>query len=89
MRTEEEMDRINTIEELKNAVIEKFSYGWTELDDLRIQVPKQFNVKEVYKINFLRYHHILMRFELIEDFVNVMGKKVHYISAKNGYSYQI
>lgn len=34
--TEEEVDRMNTIENLQYAVVEKFSYGWPEIEELRI-----------------------------------------------------
>lgn len=89
MWTEEEVDRINVTEELQYAIIGKFSYGWTELEDLGIQIPKQLKVKGDCRIGFLRNHHILMRFNLIEDFVNVVSRSIYYINDKDGYSYQM
>lgn len=56
--TEEEVKRMNTIENLQYAVIGKFSYGWPEMDDLRTQIPKQCNVKGGCKIGLLRNRHI-------------------------------
>ncbi|KAH0666513.1 hypothetical protein KY285_027719 [Solanum tuberosum] len=38
--TEKEVDRMNIIENLQYAVVGKFSYGWPDLDELRIQIPK-------------------------------------------------
>lgn len=86
--TEEEVDRMNVIEELQFAIVGKFSYGWPELDDLHIQLPKQLKVKGDCKIGLLR-NHILLRFELMEDFINVMAKNVYYIAAKDGHFYQM
>ncbi|KAH0716707.1 hypothetical protein KY290_012974 [Solanum tuberosum] len=49
--TEDEVRRMNTVENFQYAVIGKFSYGWPEMDDLRIQSPKQCNVKGGYFLN--------------------------------------
>lgn len=38
--TEEEVEKMNVIEELPLAVIGKKNYDWPELDDLRTQIPK-------------------------------------------------
>ncbi|KAG5617651.1 hypothetical protein H5410_017475 [Solanum commersonii] len=75
MWTEEEVYRMNVIEELQY--------------DLLIQIPKQLKVKADCRIGFLRNRHILMRFNLIEDFVNVVSKSIYYINDKDGYSYQM
>ncbi|PHT42738.1 hypothetical protein CQW23_16763 [Capsicum baccatum] len=80
---------MKTTEELQFTFIGKFLYGLPELDDLRIQIPKQLNAKGDYTIGFLRNHHILMRFEPMENFVNVMAKSMYYIIAKDGYPYQM
>uniref|UniRef100_M1A206 DUF4283 domain-containing protein n=1 Tax=Solanum tuberosum TaxID=4113 RepID=M1A206_SOLTU len=61
--TKEEVDRMNIIEDLTYAVVDKFSYGLPDLEDLRIQIPKQLNVKGDVKIGLLRNWHILMRFD--------------------------
>ncbi|KAK4737031.1 hypothetical protein R3W88_000728 [Solanum pinnatisectum] len=65
---------MNTIENLQYAVVGKFSYGWPELDELRVQIPKQCNVKGDCQIEQ-------------EDFINMMSKSSCYILAKDGYSY--
>lgn len=61
--TEEEVDRMNVIEELQFAVVGKLSYGWSGLDDLRIQLPKQLNIKGDCKISLLQNWLILMKFD--------------------------
>ncbi|KAG5605343.1 hypothetical protein H5410_026835 [Solanum commersonii] len=65
---EEEVDKMNVIEGLQFAVIGKFSYGWPDLEDLRNQILKQCKIKGECKIGLLRHIHILMRFNLMEDF---------------------
>ncbi|KAG5611139.1 hypothetical protein H5410_022420 [Solanum commersonii] len=77
----------NTIENLQYAVVGKFSYGWPDLDDLRNQIPKQCIVKGDCKIGLLRNRHIHIRFNLEEDFINMMSKNVFYILEKEGYSF--
>lgn len=87
--TDHEVNRMNIIENLNYAVVGKFSYGWPELAELREQIPKQCGIKGECKIGFLRNKHILMRFSLFEDFVNIMAKNAYYIVAKDGRSYQM
>ncbi|KAG5595667.1 hypothetical protein H5410_036899, partial [Solanum commersonii] len=82
--TEDEVRQMNTIENLQYAVIGKFSYAWPEMDDLRIQIPKQCDVKGGCKIGLLRNRHTLMRFELFENFVNMMSKNSYCITGKDG-----
>ncbi|KAH0712179.1 hypothetical protein KY285_007785 [Solanum tuberosum] len=36
--TEEEVEKLNIMENLQLAVVGKFSYGWPELEELRIQM---------------------------------------------------
>ncbi|PHU22134.1 hypothetical protein BC332_07241 [Capsicum chinense] len=79
---------MNVIEGLQYVIIRKFSYGWPDLNDLRIQLPKQLNVKGGCNIGLLRNHHVLKRFDRVYDFITVMSKSVYYINAKDGYSYQ-
>ncbi|KAF3650075.1 hypothetical protein FXO37_18618 [Capsicum annuum] len=86
--TEQEVNRMNIIENLQYAIIGKFSYSWSELSELRDLIPKQCGIKGECKIGFLRNRHILMRFDLEEDFINIMSKNAYYINAKDGNSYQ-
>lgn len=83
----DEAERMNIIASLQYAVIGKFSYSWPDMKDLRIQIPKQLNMKRDCTIEFLRNHDILISFDLFEDFVNKMSKNMYYINAKDGYSY--
>lgn len=56
--TEEEVDRMNVIENLQYAIIGKFSYGWPDLDDLRMQIPEQLKIIGDCSIGLLRNRHI-------------------------------
>ncbi|WMV24325.1 hypothetical protein MTR67_017710 [Solanum verrucosum] len=85
--TEDEVDRMNTIENLQFAVIGKFSYGWPILEELRSLIPRQCNIKGDSKIGLLRNRHILIRLDQQEDFINLMSKSIYYILAKDRYSY--
>lgn len=80
---------MNIIEELQYAVIEKFSYGRPDIEELRIEIPKQCKIKGGCKIGLLCNMHILMHFELREDFINMMSKNVYYITVKDGLAYQM
>ncbi|KAK4736998.1 hypothetical protein R3W88_000695 [Solanum pinnatisectum] len=68
--TEEEVNRMNTIENLQFAVVGKFSYGWPTLEELRSLIPRQCNIKGDCKIGLLRNRHILIRLDQQEDFIN-------------------
>ncbi|KAH0633321.1 hypothetical protein KY284_036107 [Solanum tuberosum] len=46
----------------------------TKLEELQIQIPKQYNIKGDCKIGLLRYRHILIRFNWEDDFINIMSK---------------
>ncbi|KAH0709248.1 hypothetical protein KY284_010675 [Solanum tuberosum] len=48
---EEEVHRMNIIENLQYVVFGKFSYGWPDIEELHIQIPKQCNVKGDCKID--------------------------------------
>ncbi|WMV28843.1 hypothetical protein MTR67_022228 [Solanum verrucosum] len=80
---------MNVTENLQFAVIGKFSYGWPELDDLRVQIPKQLHIKGECTIGFLRNRHILIRLNRMDDFVNIMSKNAYYIIDKDGYAFQM
>ncbi|KAG5600699.1 hypothetical protein H5410_032069 [Solanum commersonii] len=55
-------------EVLEFAVIEKFSYEWPELEEIRKIVPLQYEIKAEYKIGFLRDRHVLLRLTTMEDY---------------------
>lgn len=56
--TEEEVDRMNVIENLQYAIIGKFSYGWPDLVDFSMQIPKQLKVIGDSSIGLFRNRHI-------------------------------
>ncbi|KAH0754526.1 hypothetical protein KY290_024796 [Solanum tuberosum] len=85
--TEEEVDRMNSLEDLQYVVVGKFSYGWPELEELRTSIPRQCNIKGECKLGLLRNRHVLIRLDQQEDFINLMSKGIYYILAKDGYSY--
>ncbi|KAG5574131.1 hypothetical protein H5410_063897, partial [Solanum commersonii] len=71
--TEEEVTRMNIIENLQYVVIGKFSYGWPELDELRRTIPKQSVGKPIQldttTINKTRpsYARVKVQLELLGD----------------------
>ncbi|KAG5610514.1 hypothetical protein H5410_021795 [Solanum commersonii] len=58
--------------------------SWTE-----DEVDKMNVIEGECKIGLLRHRHILMRFNLREDFVNVLSKNAYYIMGKDGIAYQM
>ncbi|KAG5610931.1 hypothetical protein H5410_022212 [Solanum commersonii] len=85
----EEVNRMNVLENLQFAVIGKFSCGWPELDDLKVQIPKQLHIKGDCTIDLLSNRHLLIILSQMEDFINIMSKNTYYIIAKDGYAYQM
>lgn len=70
-------------ENLEFAIIEKFSYGWPDLQELRRLIPKQCEMKGECKIGILCNRQILIRASLMEDYVHLLSKPTFYISWKN------
>lgn len=83
--TEKEVDRMNQIENLQFTVIGKFTYEWTDLDELRRIIPQQCEIKGGCQIRFFRSKHTLIRLTLQEDFINLISKGALYITCKDGY----
>lgn len=71
--TEDEVKRMNALENLQYAVIGKFSFGWPQLEELRKMIRAQCHIKGDFQIGLLRNKHVLIRLELFEDFVNMMA----------------
>ncbi|KAF3634444.1 hypothetical protein FXO37_26490 [Capsicum annuum] len=67
----------------------KFLYGWQDIAELRELIPKQCGITGECKIGLLQNRHKLMRFERIEDYINMLAKNVYYIITKDGYTYQM
>ncbi|KAG5616346.1 hypothetical protein H5410_016170 [Solanum commersonii] len=85
--TEEEVDRMNQIEELQFAVVGKFTHEWSDLEELRRIIPQQCDIKGNCQIGLFRNKHILIRLTKHEDFVNMISKGDFYVKCKDGYSY--
>ncbi|XP_019241529.1 PREDICTED: uncharacterized protein LOC109221506, partial [Nicotiana attenuata] len=80
--TTEEVKAFTIEEGLHQAVILKFSYGKPDLHELRQVIPKQFDIKGYCNIGQLEYRHVLVRFDLFEDFVQVLSRSTGYIKSK-------
>lgn len=60
---EEEVNKMNILEDLQYAVIGKISYGWPKLEELRTIIPRQRNIKGECKIGLLRNRNVLIRLD--------------------------
>ncbi|KAG5613744.1 hypothetical protein H5410_013568 [Solanum commersonii] len=80
---EEEVDQMIINEELQYAVIGKFSYGWSDIQDLRKLILKQCDLKREMNIGLLSNRYILIRATLLEDYVSLLSKPQFYITHKN------
>lgn len=76
--TMEEREQFAREEGLHQAVIIKFAYGKPVLSELRKLLPKQFDVKGNCNIGQLDFRHLLVRFDLYEDFVRVLSSSYGY-----------
>ncbi|KAG5595377.1 hypothetical protein H5410_036609 [Solanum commersonii] len=86
--TEQEVIKMTCIEKLKFSIIGKFSYEWTDLDELRRIIPQQCELKGECVIGLLRSKHILsIRLTKQEDYVSMILKGVFYINCRDGYFY--
>ncbi|WMV59685.1 hypothetical protein MTR67_053070 [Solanum verrucosum] len=74
----EEREQFAREEGLHQAVIIKFAYRKPVLSELRKLLPKQFDVKGNCNIGQLDFHHLLIRFDLYEDFVHVISNSYGY-----------
>lgn len=64
-------------------MIENFSYGWLEIQELRKIILKQYDLKRERKIMLLNNKHILVRATLLEDYVMLLSKPTFYITHRN------
>lgn len=81
------MDAMNRIDNLHYAVIGRLTYKWASLEELRIIIPQQCDIKGDCQIGLFRSKHILIRISQHEDFTNLIFKEAFYIQCKDGYSY--
>lgn len=56
-----EVKNMNSIENLDFVIVGKFSYGWSEIQELRILIPNQYGIKYEVQIGLLCYRHVLIR----------------------------
>ncbi|KAG5586609.1 hypothetical protein H5410_047043 [Solanum commersonii] len=70
-------------ENLEYAVVGKFSYRWPNIQDLRILIPKQCELKGEWKIGLLSNKHVLIRETLLGDYVHLLSKPAFYITHIN------
>jgi len=80
--TVEEVNTFTIEEGLHQAVILKFSYGKPDIQELRQLIPKQFDIKGYCNVGQLEFRHILVRFDLFEDYVQVLSRSTGYVKAK-------
>ncbi|KAG5592381.1 hypothetical protein H5410_042895 [Solanum commersonii] len=76
--TMKEREQFAGEEGLHQTMIIKFSYGKPDLSELRKHLPKQFEVKGNCNIGQLDFRHLLIRFDLYEDFVHVLSSSYGY-----------
>uniref|UniRef100_A0A0V0ITN9 Putative ovule protein n=1 Tax=Solanum chacoense TaxID=4108 RepID=A0A0V0ITN9_SOLCH len=79
---EEEVAQMIINEDLQFAVIGKFSYGWPEIQDLRLLIPKQCDLKVDVNIGLLSSRYVLIKTTLLEDYVTLLSKPQFYITHK-------
>ncbi|KAK4338774.1 hypothetical protein RND71_040236 [Anisodus tanguticus] len=70
----EEIELMINQQDLRFAVVGKFSYGWPEISSLRTSIPKQCELKGEVRIGLLCNRHVLIRCSLFEDYLTLMSK---------------
>lgn len=85
--SETKVATMNNIKNLQHAIVDKFSYDWPDLKELRSMIPAQCNIKGDCQIYYFRNRHILIRLSSKKDFINLTSKDAFYIKSKYGASY--
>ncbi|KAH0749082.1 hypothetical protein KY290_028314 [Solanum tuberosum] len=80
---QEEVEQMIVNENLEYAMIEKFSYEWPEIQDLRKLISKQCELKGDCNIGLLSNRRVLIRVTLLEDYVHLLSKSAFYITQNN------
>ncbi|KAK4343228.1 hypothetical protein RND71_036322 [Anisodus tanguticus] len=70
----EEIELMVNQQDLRFAVVGKFSFGWPEISSLRTSIPKQCELKGEVRIGLLCNRHVLIRCSLFEDYLTLMSK---------------
>lgn len=68
---------------LQYAIIGKFYYGKLDIMELRKSIPNQCGIKGECNIGVLDSRHILIRLEVLEDYVNLLSTATYYIKAND------
>ncbi|KAK6803409.1 hypothetical protein RDI58_001193 [Solanum bulbocastanum] len=71
------------------SVVDKFSYGAPDINEIRDLIPKQCGLSGSCQIGLLRNRHVLIRCDRMEDYIKILSKNSYYIIAKDGYVYQM
>ncbi|KAK4361697.1 hypothetical protein RND71_016938 [Anisodus tanguticus] len=61
-------------QDLKYAVVGKFSHGMPSIAFLRTAIPKQCSLKAEVNIGLLHNRHVLIRCSIEEDYVTLMSR---------------
>ncbi|XP_009628424.2 uncharacterized protein [Nicotiana tomentosiformis] len=85
--TTEELRQFTVEEGLHQALVLKFSFERLDMQELRKLLPKLFVTKGRSLIGWLARRHILIRFDLYEDYVVAASKVVNYMLV-NGENHQ-
>lgn len=80
---EDEVNQMIINENLQFAVIEIFSYGWHDFQELKRIILKQCDLREECTIGLLNSSHILIRASDMEHYVNLLSKLAFYVSHKH------
>ncbi|KAK4343220.1 hypothetical protein RND71_039036 [Anisodus tanguticus] len=72
--TNQEMASMVEQQDLKYAVVGKFSHGMPSIAFLRTAIPKQCFLKAEVNIGLLHNRHVLIRCSIEEDYVNLMSR---------------
>lgn len=69
-------------ENLPCVVIDKFSYGISEIKELSKVLPTQYELKEEYNIGLLGMRHVLIYASNMEDYVKLLSKPITYLTLR-------
>ncbi|KAK4371635.1 hypothetical protein RND71_007019 [Anisodus tanguticus] len=72
--TNQEVASMVEQQDLKYAVVGKFSHGMPSIAFLRTAIPKQCSLKAEVNIGFLHNRHVLIRCSIEEDYVTLMSR---------------
>lgn len=78
-----EVDQMVINENIQYAVVEKISYEWPEIEELRKLIPKYCELKGECKIGLLSNRHVLIRATLMKNYVHLLSKPAFYIMHRN------